>query len=779
MQFKPKDYQKLIAHFIAVNPRCSIWASMGMGKTSSTLTAITHLDLMEDVYPVLILAPLRVAKNTWPAEVRKWDHTKHLRVSPIVGTVEERRVACARKADIYTTNYDNLVWLVEYYGERWPFKMVVSDEATRLKSFRLKQGGVRAQALSQVAFSRIKRFVELTGTPAPNGLADLWGQLWFIDGGKRLGRTFTAFMTRWFGRNYDGYGSTPFKHAQDEIQSLLKDVCLTVDAKDYFDLNEPIVKNLTFKLPVRARKLYDEMEKDLFMELEGHEVEAFNAAAKTQKLLQICSGAVYVDPLTEGDGDKKRSKEWKLVHDEKLDILESIVEESGGMPVLVAYHFKSDLARLLKRFPKGRLLDSNPQTEDEWNAGKIPVLFAHPACLHPDTEVLTELRGWVKLIEVKKDDKVFDGVEFVAHSGCSYSGYESVIDVFGITMTLNHRLLIDNAWVEAKDVRTDTNTREKACYSYPRDGSSLSKMFELQSGKRNTSAEFCQTQSQRTKSLQPVYPNDISPNDRHPVLEYMEGNKIPYGGFNRQELWGSRYQSVPRMVRLQKLLQRYVQNLRDWIDYRAGRCERFLQQRELSVGYQYGATSEQEKQQVPHLPRGEATLSRGMPSVGGEQDEANISPRAGNDSRGSDSSRESVHVRDEQPSVEKAHVYDLVDCGPRHRFLVRNSDGEMFISHNSAGHGLNLQYGGNILVFFSHDWNLENRLQIIERIGPMRQLQAGLDRLVFIYNIVAENSADEMVIARVDTKREVQDILLEAMKRRRTDLNKEIVSEQL
>jgi SNF2 family DNA or RNA helicase len=463
VEFKAADYQTLIAKHIADNPRCAIWASMGMGKTSSTLTALVQLDLMEDVYPALVLAPLRVAKNTWPAEVRKWDHTKHLRVSPIVGTVDERRMACARKADVYTTNYDNLVWLVEHYGDRWPFKMVISDESTRLKSFRTRQGGIRTQALSTVAHTKIKRFVELTGTPAPNGLKDLWGQLWFIDGGARLGRNYTAFMSRWFGRDYDGYGVTAFKHAQDEIQAKLKDVCLTVDAKDYFDLEEPIVKTIGFKLPVRARNLYDEMEKELFMMIEEHEVEAFNAAAKTQKLLQLCSGAVYVDPLTESDSEKKRSKEWKLVHDEKLDVLESIIEEAAGMPVLVAYHFKSDLARLLKRFPQGRALDTNPKTEDDWNAGKIPVLFAHPA---------------------------------------------------------------------------------------------------------------------------------------------------------------------------------------------------------------------------------------------------------------------------------------------------------------SAGHGLNLQFGGNILVYFSHDWNLENRMQILERIGPMRQLQAKLDRPVFVYLIVAENSVEELVIARVDDKREVQDILLSYMKRK-------------
>ena len=171
-----KDYQRLIAIHIVDTPRCAIWASMGMGKTLSSLTAVTWLEMIEDPYPVLILAPLRVATSTWPKEVRKWDHTRHLRVSPIVGNLHQRTQACQRKADLYTCNFDNLEWLVNYYGDAWPFKTVIADESTRLKSFRTRQGGVRAKALSQVAFSKIKLFVELTGTPAPNGLVDLWGQ---------------------------------------------------------------------------------------------------------------------------------------------------------------------------------------------------------------------------------------------------------------------------------------------------------------------------------------------------------------------------------------------------------------------------------------------------------------------------------------------------------------------------------------------------------------------------------------------------------------------------
>ena len=378
-KYVPRAYGGLITSHLTDLDRSAVFAGMGLGKTVCTLTGISNLILAGESAPTLVLAPLRVAKTTWPDEVKKWDHLSGLSVIPIVGTEAERRAALRFDAPIYTTNFDNLVWLIEHFGDRWPFANVVADELTRLKAFRLRQGGLRAQALGRVAHTKIKRFTGLTGTPAPNGLIDLWGQMWFVDKGQRLGRTFDSFKQRWFRPSPDGFGSVPLPHAQAEVEAALRDVCLTVDAKDWFDLEEPIVNNIYVDLPVKARRLYKDMEKELFMELEGHEIEAFNAAAKTQKLLQLASGAVYLDPQTEGDHDSRRSRAWKEAHDVKVQALEDIIEEAAGAPVLVAYHFKSDLTRLLKAFPKGRALDANPQTITDWNAGRIPVLFAHPA----------------------------------------------------------------------------------------------------------------------------------------------------------------------------------------------------------------------------------------------------------------------------------------------------------------------------------------------------------------------------------------------------------------
>jgi SNF2 family DNA or RNA helicase len=348
---------------------------MGGGKTTSVLTAATHLDLVEPTYPMLVIAPLRVATSTWPDEVTKWQHLSGLRVQPITGSVEARRNALRTTAEIYTINYENLPWLIETLGDKWPFKMVVADESTKLKGFRLRQGSVRAQALAKVAHKHVSRFVELTGTPSPNGLQDLWGQAWFLDQGVRLGRSYQAFIDRWFqsvrvGSDPHAVQIKPMPFAQEQIQDRLRDICLSIDVAKYLDIKEPVVNVIEVDLPAKARQAYRDMEREMFLQLGDSEVEAFNAAGKTLKCLQLASGAIYTDDSC---------TTFAEVHDAKIQALESIVEEAAGMPVLVAYHFKHDLVRLQRAFRQGRPLDADPATIRDWNAGKIPILFAHPA----------------------------------------------------------------------------------------------------------------------------------------------------------------------------------------------------------------------------------------------------------------------------------------------------------------------------------------------------------------------------------------------------------------
>lgn len=385
----------MLGHLVA-HERCGLWAGMGIGKTSVVSAFLDALYLSGESHPTLVLGPLRVARQVWSNEFLKWEHTSSLDVTPIIGTQAQRLQAMRQDSPVFTINYDVLPWLVEQWGDAWPYRTVVADESDYLKGHAVSErhakkkdgtqgatfysdsgrGGKRAGALARVAWTRIKRFIELTGTPAPNGLDDLWGQLWFLDKGQRLGSNRDAFKKRFFQAKYDGYGSEPIPYADEQIHDLVKDICLTVDPKDWFDLKDPLVNNVYVELSASARKHYKEMEKEFFTEIEGRKAEAFNGATKTQKLLQLANGAVYVDPACESDEDR-RSKEWRLVHDEKIEALESIMHETSGATLLICYEFKSDLARLLKAFPRGRVLRSQ-KDEDDFKAGRIPYLFVHP-----------------------------------------------------------------------------------------------------------------------------------------------------------------------------------------------------------------------------------------------------------------------------------------------------------------------------------------------------------------------------------------------------------------
>lgn len=383
--FTPRPYQTLGMQFILERERCALWAGMGMGKTTTTLNVLDVLhNLVGESAPSLVLAPLRVARDTWPNEAKKWRHLSGLEISPVVGDVDDRKAALRRDVPVFTMNYDNLPWLVDHFGKHWPFRTIVADEATRLKSFRLRQGGKRAAALGQVAHKLCTRFVELTGTPSPNGLADLWGQIWMLDAGERLGRTFDAFRQRWFQKSFDGYGMEPLPFAQQQVQEKLRDICLTLDPKDWFDLRDPIRTTVYVDLPKHARVKYREMEREMFTSIDAHDIEALNAAAKTMKCLQLANGAFY------GDEERYGKGAWFSTHDAKLEALDSIVEEAGGMPVLVAYHFVSDRERILREFPKAVDL-ADAQGMATFRAGKAPIGIAHPASLGHGTDGLQDV----------------------------------------------------------------------------------------------------------------------------------------------------------------------------------------------------------------------------------------------------------------------------------------------------------------------------------------------------------------------------------------------------
>ena len=418
--FVPRPYQRLMFEFLHRVPRCCLFVPMGAGKSSAVLWALLSFLLIGYSKRVLVLAPLRVAKSTWPDEAAKWSTFSDLRVSYIGDwTAEERAFLqaraklqkavkrderCAlpatkalmdevdkshvaaqrsligriRQLDVMTCNYDRVQELVDILADKCPFDTVVADESTKLRSYRTRQGGKRSSALASVAFlPRVKRWINLTGTPVPNGLAGLWAQLFFVDRGARLGKSYTAFESRWFGfkRKQDAHGYKPgaerilLPHAEAEIRALIADVCFTLDMRDWVDLREPLVNRIYIDLPPDARRRYNEFEREMFTRIEGHEITAGNAAVKSMRALQLCNGVVYVN----GSND-----EWVTEHDEKIEALRSVVEEAAGAPVLVSFTFRSDLARILSSFPAARHLDSDPQTIKDWNEGRIPILVAHP-----------------------------------------------------------------------------------------------------------------------------------------------------------------------------------------------------------------------------------------------------------------------------------------------------------------------------------------------------------------------------------------------------------------
>lgn len=370
MEFKAHNYQQFAIQHILTHPYAGLFLDMGLGKTVSTLTAISYL-MYEDfeVEKVLVIAPKKVAENTWSNEINKWDHLKHLTVSKVLGSEKARKEALEAKADIYVINRENVAWLVGLYQTAFPFDMVVLDELSSFKSPK----AIRFKALRMVR-PLVKRIVGLTGTPAPRGLIDLWSQLYLLDMGERLGKTVTNYREKYFtpGRS-NGHVVFDYKLRQDSdslIYSKISDICISMKAEDYLTLPERIDRTVEIKLPASIKAKYDEFEKEQVLALEDSEdISAINAAALSNKLLQFANGAVY-------DAEKS----FHEVHTEKLEALEEIVDAANGQSVLVFCSFKHDYERIKKHLKahKPQLLET-PEDEQKWNAGKIQVLLAHPA----------------------------------------------------------------------------------------------------------------------------------------------------------------------------------------------------------------------------------------------------------------------------------------------------------------------------------------------------------------------------------------------------------------
>ncbi|APA04068.1 DEAD/DEAH box helicase [Bacillus siamensis] len=367
MKFKPHQYQEHAIKHIIDTHAAGLFLDMGMGKTVSTLTAVS--DLLYDYFDVsnvLVIAPLRVAEDTWSRESEKWDHTSYLKVSKVLGPESSRIMALDMKADIYVINRENVEWLVNFYGKKWPFDMVVIDELSSFKSSKAK----RFRALKKVR-PFIKRIVGLTGTPAPNSLIDLWPQMYLLDQGERLGKTVTSYREKYFQpdqRNRTVIYSWKLKEgAEKAIHEKVSDICISMQARDWLQLPERIDNIVKVRMTDKVKAKYKQLEKDLLLPFLDGDVVADTAAVLSNKLLQLANGAVYDE-----------NGEIQKLHDEKLNALEDIVDAANGKPILVFYSYKHDLERIQQKFKKAKTLDSSREIAD-WNNGKIEMLLAHPA----------------------------------------------------------------------------------------------------------------------------------------------------------------------------------------------------------------------------------------------------------------------------------------------------------------------------------------------------------------------------------------------------------------
>lgn len=366
MKYKPHDYQTYATNFILRNPISAIFLDMGLGKSVITLTSIFDLALDSFIIrKILVIAPLRVARDTWPAEIEKWDHLKGLTYSVAIGTEKERISALLQKVDIYLINRENVDWLVNRSGLPFDYEMVVVDELSSFKAHSSR----RFKALRSVR-PKVKRVVGLTGTPSGNGLMDLWAEIGILDMGQRLGRLITHFRNKYFipdKRNQNIiFSYKPLPGSEDEIYRLISDITISMKSTDYLKMPECVINEIHVKLSDKEMKVYETMKQNLVLSLKDKEVDAASAASLSNKLLQMANGAVYAD-----DGSVVP------IHDRKLDALEDVIEAANGKPVLIAYWYKHDIERIQKRFTVTKL--DTADSIKAWNNGEIPVAIIHPA----------------------------------------------------------------------------------------------------------------------------------------------------------------------------------------------------------------------------------------------------------------------------------------------------------------------------------------------------------------------------------------------------------------
>lgn len=371
MKYEPHNYQAYATQRIVDDPAVGLFLDMGLGKTVITLTAVNELKYNRfQVARCLVVAPKKVAEATWATEAAKWDHLRHLRIIPVLGSAKRRIAALATPGDVWVINRENVPWLVDYCRNDWPFDMVVLDESSSFKNASSK----RFKALRLVRL-RIRRLVELTGTPSPNGLEDLWAQVYLLDGGVRLGKTLTSYREAFFTQDYSRPGQmyrtySPQDGAEDRIKAAISDICVSMSAADYLELPDYVEDIVPVALDTKAKRAYDALERDMLLQVDEATITAGSAAVLNGKLLQLCSGAAYDET-----GNAVR------IHDCKLEAFMELVEGLHGEHALVFYWFQHERDRLLEALAKPGLrvrVYTGSADGEAWNAGEVDILLAHP-----------------------------------------------------------------------------------------------------------------------------------------------------------------------------------------------------------------------------------------------------------------------------------------------------------------------------------------------------------------------------------------------------------------
>jgi len=366
MKYNPHNYQKTAIDHILEHPYSALFLGLGLGKTSITATALEYLIMSTEIMRPLIVAPKLVAEQTWKAELEKWDHTKILKISRIIGTEKERLIALRTPADVYVISRDNINWLVEWLWmnkKKWPFDALILDELSSFKN----RNSMRFKALKKI-LPYVRRTIGLTGTPAPNSLLDLWPQMFLLDKGERLGKTLTGYRNNYFIANYNGFGYVIREGVAETIHNKISDICISMTAEDYLDL--PPRMDIVRLVDLENHEAYEKFKKEETLELlSGEEITPLSAAALYSKLLQFSNGACY-------DSEKN----YHIVDNTKLNAIAEAYEALNGEPVIIFYQFKSDLERLKKIIPEG-IIPKSEKEIDMWNRGEIKCLIAHPASI--------------------------------------------------------------------------------------------------------------------------------------------------------------------------------------------------------------------------------------------------------------------------------------------------------------------------------------------------------------------------------------------------------------